>query len=123
MRARDAVREKSVSGVRDGKDRLLVPMKVLFEKGLRRETLADRRLLFVWSEKEKAALVYEVPKRIKGDFSVQGESLVADGMHWELLSGRIREGKEQQSLARFPYIPTYLGAWSNYYPKTRVAKD
>ena len=114
---RDGDAELAV-GLRHGGDTLAVPMRVLHARGSVTVEVGGKRLVVTWHAEEKAALVYE-------NHLEDGELALRDGMlrggdgAWDPLRGSPTEGADR-SLARFPYLPTYLKAWRTYYPDGRV---
>ena len=109
-------------GLRHRGETLCVAMPTLHDKGLVQEEVGGVPLVVAWDKKESAALVYEA--------SYQGQTLALrlhgqelgtkDGKHsFDVLTGRPARG-QGKSLARFPYVPTYVAAWRTYYPDGTV---
>jgi hypothetical protein len=109
-------------GLRHKDETLCVAMPMLHHKGLVQVEVGGVPLAVVWDKQESAALVYD--RRYQGeslDLRLHGRQLVTkDGSHgFDVLTGKPPKGRAD-SLARFPYLPTYLRSWRIYYPQGTV---
>lgn len=109
-------------GLRHGGDTLGVPLPLLHERGVIATSIGGTPLVAVWHNGEKAALVYEA--ELGGstlDLELRDGKLVEKNgaRSWDALRGT-RDDGDGPALKRFPYLPTYVRAWSTYYPDGRV---
>ena len=108
-------------GLRHGDEQMAVPFGAIHEQGMVKVEVDGIPLAVVWHQDESAALVY--------DLRVGGKTLRLthkDGVlkdmdgegSWDALTGlALGEGPD---LLRFPYLPSYLKIWKDYYPSSRV---
>jgi Protein of unknown function (DUF3179) len=104
-------------GVRSGGKALAVTNDRIRESGVVNATVGGVPLAFVWIAAHDVPLVYD--RRIDGktqEFELKNGKLESGKLTFDPLSGA-RETDKGPPLERFPYIPTYMKAWSGYYPK------
>ncbi len=108
-------------GLRHGDDVMAVPFASIHERGIVMVEVDEIPLAVVWHSDESAALVYDL--RIDGETlrltQTEGVLEQDDGERsWDALTGiALGDGPD---LLRFPYLPSYLKIWKDYYPDSRV---
>ncbi len=105
-------------GVRSGGKALVVTNDKIRAAGVINTQVGTVPLALVWVEEHKVPLVYSRrvdDKTLK--FELSDDGLTGGSHTFDPLRGTARDGK---SLARFPYIPTYMSAWQRYYPKGKT---
>ncbi len=104
--------------VRSATKQLLVSVQRLHKEKLIVRDFAGTKLLFLWLENDRTALVYKAPQ--DSEFKLEGKVIAAkDGTSWDALLGKkiMAKGKD---LELYPYIPTFMKAWKRFYPESTV---
>lgn len=115
-------------GLRKGDEALIVDVQHLQEEGLVQTELAGDPVVLAWLPEEKAAFVYN--RRVEGRTLMlrsprqeDGTWKDSEGGRWDLLRGRGTAGPDEgRTLARHPYIPSFLSSWTDQHPRSRVLR-
>ena len=120
VRGRNEYHESLGIGLRSGTDTLLVPLSVLRRKKVVLSTVGRDSVVIVWVPAHACALVY--------DGRLAGRTPELEWRRGRLWDKQARIAYDPLSgaaegaatpLKRYPYIPTTIPAWEDYYPGGR----